>query len=97
MICLTLFAGAGGADIGLSRAGFSHIACVEGDATACATLRAAGFPAVHGWIGTPPTTTHLYLFVASMLAYYQYGPRGLDAALRGALKTAPGVAFVEDV
>ena len=51
MNCLTLFAGAGGADIGLSRAGFHHLACMEGDATACATLRAAGFPAVHAWIG----------------------------------------------
>lgn len=50
---LTLFAGAGGADIGLQRAGFTHLACVEGDATACATLRAAGFPAVHAWIGGP--------------------------------------------
>ena len=48
---VTLFAGAGGADIGLSRAGFRHLACVEGDAHACATLTAAGFPAVHAWIG----------------------------------------------
>ena len=53
MNCLTLFAGAGGADLGLARAGFQHIACVEGDKTACATLRAAGFPAVHAWIGGP--------------------------------------------
>ena len=53
MTCLTLFAGAGGADLGLSRAGFRHLACVEGDATACATLRAAGFPAAHAWIGGP--------------------------------------------
>lgn len=51
---LTLFAGAGGADLGMRRAGVEHIACVEGDATACATLVAAGFPAVHAWIGTPP-------------------------------------------
>ena len=53
MNALTLFAGAGGADLGLRRAGFAHLACVEGDATACATLRAAGFPAVHAWIGGP--------------------------------------------
>lgn len=51
---VTLFAGAGGADIGLSRAGFRHLACVEGDAHACATLTAAGFPAVHAWIGDGP-------------------------------------------
>lgn len=51
---LVLFAGAGGADIGLRAAGFSHLACVEGDEKACATLRAAGFPAVHAWIGDGP-------------------------------------------
>ena len=54
MIALTLFAGAGGADIGLQRAGCQHIACVEGDRNAVATLVAAGFPGVHAWIGTPP-------------------------------------------
>jgi DNA (cytosine-5)-methyltransferase 1 len=54
MRTLTLFAGAGGADIGLQAAGCHHIACVEGDRTAVATLVAAGFPGVHGWIGTPP-------------------------------------------
>lgn len=48
---LTLFAGAGGADLGLRAAGCLHLACVEGDPIACATLRAAGFPAVHAWIG----------------------------------------------
>lgn len=53
MTCLTLFAGAGGADVGLSRAGFTHLACVEGDNSAVATLQAAGFPAVHAWIGGP--------------------------------------------
>ena len=53
MNAITLFAGAGGADLGMQRAGVQHLACVEGDATACATLRAAGFPAVHAWIGTP--------------------------------------------
>ena len=54
MNAITLFAGAGGADLGLQRAGVKHLACVEGDANACATLRAAGFPAVHAWIGNPP-------------------------------------------
>lgn len=49
---LTLFAGAGGADLGLRAAGCLHLACVEGDPIACATLRAAGFPAVHAWIGS---------------------------------------------
>ena len=54
MNAITLFAGAGGADLGMQRAGVKHLACVEGDAIACATLAAAGFPAVHAWIGTPP-------------------------------------------
>lgn len=43
---LELFAGAGGAALGLHREGFEHVACVERDASAAATLRAAGFPAV---------------------------------------------------
>jgi len=51
MTALTLFAGAGGADRGMSDAGLTHHACVEGDATAYKTLVAAGFPAVHAWIG----------------------------------------------
>jgi DNA (cytosine-5)-methyltransferase 1 len=43
---LDLFAGAGGAALGLHREGFEHVACVERDPSAAATLRAAGFPAV---------------------------------------------------
>ncbi|MFN7143761.1 MAG: DNA cytosine methyltransferase [Myxococcota bacterium] len=43
---LDLFAGAGGAALGLHREGFAHVACVERDASAAATLRAAGFPAI---------------------------------------------------
>jgi DNA (cytosine-5)-methyltransferase 1 len=54
MRTLTLFAGAGGADIGLQAAGCHHAACVEGDRNAVATLVAAGFPGAHAWIGTPP-------------------------------------------
>ncbi len=41
-----LFAGTGGAALGLHRAGWGHLACVEREPAAAATLRAAGIPAV---------------------------------------------------
>lgn len=49
MRCLELFAGAGGAALGLERAGLAHAALCEWDRDACATLRAAGLgPVVEG-------------------------------------------------
>lgn len=49
MRCVELFAGAGGAALGLEAAGFEHAALCEWDANACATLRAAGLgPVVEG-------------------------------------------------
>jgi len=44
---LELFSGCGGAALGLSRAGWRHLACVEWAAAGAATLEAAGFPAIH--------------------------------------------------
>ena len=47
--CLELFAGAGGAALGLERAGLHHAALCEWDPSACATLRAASLgPVVEG-------------------------------------------------
>ena len=48
---LTLFAGACGADVGLSRAGFDHILGVEIDPDAAEAGRQAGFPVATGDVG----------------------------------------------
>ena len=49
MRCVELFAGAGGAALGLEAAGIEHAALCEWDPHACATLRAAGLaPVVEG-------------------------------------------------
>ena len=52
------FAGAGGAAMGLRAAGIEHVACVEWDQDAAATLKAAGFPAVCGDVRTYDWTKH---------------------------------------
>ncbi|MFH1467816.1 MAG: DNA cytosine methyltransferase [Pseudomonadota bacterium] len=49
---LELFAGGGGAGLGLERAGWRHLASVEWVPAACATLRAAGLPAVEADVRT---------------------------------------------
>ena len=52
MKALELFAGAGGAALGLRQAGVKALACVEWDDAAVATLKAAGFPAVQADLKT---------------------------------------------
>jgi DNA (cytosine-5)-methyltransferase 1 len=47
-VSVDLFAGAGGASTGLRCAGLEHAVCVEWDEDAAKSLKAAGFPAVHG-------------------------------------------------
>lgn len=49
MNCIELFAGAGGAALGLEAVGWHHLALCEWDKHACATMRAAGLgPVVEG-------------------------------------------------
>ena len=38
--CIELFAGAGGLALGVEAAGFHHVAVIERDAKACATMEA---------------------------------------------------------
>jgi len=44
---LELFSGCGGAALGLARAGWEHLACIERDDAAAETLAAAGLPVLH--------------------------------------------------
>ena len=55
MRCVELFAGAGGAALGLEAAGIEHLELCEIDADACRTLRAAGLgPVIEGDVRAVP-------------------------------------------
>ena len=63
--CVELFAGAGGASVGLYRAGFHHELCVEFNQDACRTLSDAGFPALCEDVGRLTSTPPALLWWAS--------------------------------
>ena len=63
--CVELFAGAGGASLGLYRAGFEHELCVELNQDACRTLSDAGFPALCEDVGKLTSTPPALLWWAS--------------------------------
>jgi len=56
---LSLFSGAGGSCLGWHSLGASHVACVERDPHALATLRAAGFPALEMDLSDPEQVREL--------------------------------------
>ena len=83
MRCLELFAGAGGAALGLERAGFHHAALCEWDANACATLRAAGLgPVVEGDV-RDLDAIESFLRLSESDAWRIAGDRLLDSELNG--------------
>ena len=84
MSAVELFAGAGGAALGLHAAGVSHLACVERDPHAAATLRAAGLPAVEAdvlaWLRGGPDLSPELLWASPPCQPYSAAGNGLGAA-----------------
>ncbi len=72
-----MFAGAGGAALGLKEAGFYSLAAIEMWDVAAKTLRAAGFPVVEGRVEDPKVAT-IY-----DQGREQGGPRSQPRAARG--------------
>lgn len=107
---IELFAGAGGAASGLSRAGYKHLASVEMWPTAVATLRAAGFPGIEGRVEEVDLSRfkgHVDLLWASppCQPYSSAGKRlgaldprdGWDATLLRVIELKPRALIIENV
>tara|TARA_R110000824_G_scaffold399206_1_gene604294 strand:+ start:2599 stop:3621 length:1023 start_codon:yes stop_codon:yes gene_type:complete len=58
MRVIELFAGAGGAALGMEAAGLEHLACVEKEGDPVETLKAHGFPAIHSRVDGLDYTTY---------------------------------------
>jgi DNA (cytosine-5)-methyltransferase 1 len=83
MKAIELFAGAGGAALGLEAAGVHHVALCEWDADACATLRAAGLgPVVEGDVRDLDAIASA-AFLSESDAWRQAGDLLLDSPLDG--------------
>ena len=83
MRCLELFAGAGGAALGIERAGFEHAALVERDPDACAVMRAAGLaPVVEADVRDLDTVERSIVLTESE-AWQLAGDRLLDVNVPG--------------
>ena len=80
---IELFAGAGGAALGLEAAGVHHVALCEWDADACATLRAAGLgPVVEGDVRDLDAIASA-AFLSESEAWRRAGDLLLDSSLDG--------------
>ena len=83
MKAIELFAGAGGAALGLEAAGVHHLALCEWDADACATLRAAGLgPVVEGDVRDLDAIASS-VFLSESDAWRRAGDLLLDSSLDG--------------
>lgn len=83
MRCLELFAGAGGAALGIERAGFEHAALVERDPDACAVMRAAALaPVVEADVRDLDTIERSIVLTESQ-AWQMAGDRLLDVNVPG--------------
>ncbi len=81
MNVVELFAGAGGAALGLHRAGFEHRALIEMDPAACDTLRASGLGPVLQMDVRDLEAIERTIYISDDLAWHLAGDRLLDSEL----------------